>query len=69
MAIPLITIMVMPHKMKGGCIMKKVMVFVAAFMLMFSTLVFAGGDQNHGDNGSGSTGSGGGGDTTQNHGG
>lgn len=49
--------------------MKKVLGFVLAFMLAFSSLVYAGGDKNHGSNGQGSTGSDGGGQTTQKRGG
>jgi hypothetical protein len=49
---------------KGG-IMKKVLGLIAAFMLFFSSVVYAGGDQNHGDKGQGPTGDGGKGPTTQ----
>ena len=45
--------------------MKKVLVLIMAFMISFSSLVYAGGDKNHGDKGQGSTGSSGGGATTQ----
>ena len=45
--------------------MKKVLVLIAAFLIGFSSLVYAGGDQNHGSKGQGSTGSSGGGATTQ----
>ncbi|MBU4317629.1 MAG: hypothetical protein KKF30_10170 [Proteobacteria bacterium] len=37
--------------------MKKTMVMIAALMVMMSTLVYAGGDQNCGDKGQGTTGS------------
>jgi hypothetical protein len=49
--------------------MKKVLGFVLAFMLAFSSLVYAGGDKNHGSKGQGSTGSDGSGQTTQKRGG
>ena len=49
--------------------MKKVLAFITVFMLVFSSLVYAGGDQNHGTKGQGTTGTTGGGDTTQNRGG
>ena len=45
--------------------MKKVMVLITAFMLIFSSFVYAGGDKNRGSKGQGSTGSTGGGATTQ----
>ena len=45
--------------------MKKVLVLITAFMIMFSSLVYAGGGKIRGDNGQGSTGSTGGGATTQ----
>ena len=45
--------------------MKKVLVLITAFMIIFSSLVYAGGDKNHGSKGKGSTGSNGGGATTQ----
>ena len=45
--------------------MKKVLVLITAFMIIFSSLVYAGGDKNHGSEGKGSTGSSGGGATTQ----
>lgn len=45
------------------------MVFFIALMLILSSLVYAGGDQNHGSKGKGSTGTNGGGDTTQTRGG
>ena len=49
--------------------MKKVLVLITAFMLVFSSLVYAGGDKNHGGKGKGSTGTNGGGATTQTRGG
>ena len=45
--------------------MKKVLVLITAFMLIFSSLVYAGGDKNRGSKGQGSTGTNGRGDTTQ----
>jgi hypothetical protein len=45
--------------------MKKVLVLITAFMLIFSSLVYAGGDKNRGSKGQGSTGTNGGGGTTQ----
>ena len=45
--------------------MKKVLILITAFMLIFSSLVYAGGGKNRGDKGQGSTGSDGGGTTTQ----
>jgi len=45
--------------------MKKVLVLITAFMIMFSSLAYAGGDKNHGSKGKGSTGNTGGGATTQ----
>ena len=45
--------------------MKKVLVLITAFMLIFSSLVYAGGDKNRGSKGQGSTGTNGGGTTTQ----
>ena len=45
--------------------MKKVFVFVTAFMLIFASLAYAAGDKNRGSKGKGSTGSNGGGATTQ----
>ena len=45
--------------------MKKVLVLITAFMIMFSSLAYAGGDKNHGSKGKGSTGTTGGGATTQ----
>lgn len=41
--------------------MKKILVFVAALMLVMSTMAYAGGDQNTGSKGQGSTGTTGGG--------
>jgi len=45
--------------------MKKVLVLIMAFMIGFSSLVYAGGDKNRGGKGQGSTGTSGGGATTQ----
>ena len=45
--------------------MKKVLVFITAFMLLFSSLAYAAGGKNHGSKGQGSTGTTGGGSTTQ----
>ena len=45
--------------------MKKVLVLITAFMIIFSSIVYAGGDKNRGSKGQGSTGSTGGGATTQ----
>ena len=45
--------------------MKKVLVLIMAFMMTFSSIVYAGGDKNRGSKGQGSTGSTGGGATTQ----
>ena len=45
--------------------MKKVIGFVLALMLIFSSLAYAGGDKNCGDKGQGLTGSDGGGQTSQ----
>jgi len=45
--------------------MKKILGFIVAFMLICSSLVYAGGDKNCGDKGKGSTGSDGGGQTSQ----
>ena len=44
---------------------KKILVLITAFMIIFSSLVYAGGDKNRGIKGQGSTGGGGGGATTQ----
>ena len=45
--------------------MKKVLVLITAFMLIFSSLVYAGGDKNRGSKGQGSTGTNGGDATTR----
>jgi hypothetical protein len=45
--------------------MKKVLVLITAFMLIFSSLVYAGGEKNRGSKVQGSTGTTGGGATTQ----
>ncbi len=45
--------------------MKKVLVLITAFMIIFSSLVYAGGDKTRGSKGQGSTGTSGGGATTQ----
>ena len=45
--------------------MKKVLVIITAFMIMFSSLAYAGGDKNRGSEGQGSTGTTGGGAITQ----
>ena len=45
--------------------MKKVFALITAFMIIFSSLVYAGGDKNRGSKGQGSTGTIGGGTTTQ----
>jgi hypothetical protein len=45
--------------------MKKVLVLITAFMIIFSSLVYAGGDKNRGSKGQGSTGTTGGGATAQ----
>lgn len=45
--------------------MKKVFVFTTVLMIIFSSLVYAGGDKNRGSKGQGSTGTTGGGTTTQ----
>ena len=45
--------------------MKKILALTTAFMLIFSSLAFAGGDKNHGSKGQGNTGTTGGGATTQ----
>jgi len=50
---------------KGGCIMKKVIMFVTAVLILFSSLVYAGGDKVRGSKGQGSTGTTGGKATTQ----
>ena len=45
--------------------MKKVLVLITAFMIIFSSLAYAAGDKNRGSKGQGSTGTTGGGATTQ----
>lgn len=45
--------------------MKKVLVLITAFMIIFSSLVYAGGDKIRGDKGKGSTGTNVGGAATQ----
>ena len=45
--------------------MKKLLVLITIFMLIFSSLVYAGGDKNRGSKGQGSTGATGAGATTQ----
>ena len=45
--------------------MKKLLVLITTFMLIFSSLVYAGGDKNRGSKGQGSTGANGAGATTQ----
>lgn len=45
--------------------MKKVFALITAFLILCSSLVYAGGDKNHGSKGQGSTGTTGGGTTTQ----
>jgi hypothetical protein len=45
--------------------MKKVLVIITAFMIMFSSLAYAGGDKIRGRKGQGSTDTTGGGATTQ----
>ena len=45
--------------------MKKILVLITAFMIIFSSLAYAGGDKNRGSKGQGSTGTSGGGATTQ----
>ena len=45
--------------------MKKVLVLITAFMIIFSSLAYAGGDKVRGAKGQGSTGTTGGGSTTQ----
>ena len=49
--------------------MKKVLVLITAFMIMFSSLVYAGGDKNRGFKGQGSTGDDGKGTVTRTRGG
>ncbi|MCD4677349.1 MAG: hypothetical protein K8S18_15355 [Desulfobacula sp.] len=48
--------------------MKKVLGLIIALMIVFSSLVYAGGGQNTGDKGQGSTGEDGYGETTQSRG-
>ena len=48
--------------------MKKVLVLITAFMIIFSSLVYAGGDKNRGSKGQGLIGTTGGGATTLTHG-
>ncbi len=45
--------------------MKKVLALMTAFLIFFSSFVYAGGDKNRGSKGQGSTGTTGGGATTQ----
>jgi len=45
--------------------MKKLLVLITTFMLVFSSLVYAGGDKNRGEKGQGSTGETGQGATTR----
>ena len=45
--------------------MKKVLILATAFMIIFSSLAYAGGDKVRGEKGQGSTGTTGGGATTQ----
>ena len=51
--------------MKGEHVMKKVLVLIAFFMLILSSLVYAGGDKVRGEKGQGATGTNGGGAITQ----
>jgi hypothetical protein len=44
---------------------KKILIFITALMIIFSSLAYAGGDKVRGEKGQGSTGSAGGGSTTQ----
>jgi hypothetical protein len=46
--------------------MKKITVWIALMMLVFSSLAYAGGDQNCGDEGTGPTGTTGEGSVSQN---
>ena len=57
------------HKIEGGFIMKKVFALFTVFMIIFSSLAYAGGDKNRGSKGKGNTGTTGGGATTQTRGG
>lgn len=45
--------------------MKKVFALITVFLILFSSLVYAGGDKVRGDKGQGETGTSGGGVTTQ----
>jgi hypothetical protein len=45
--------------------MKKILILITAFMIMFSSFAYAAGGKNHGSKGQGSTGTIGGGATTQ----
>ena len=45
--------------------MKKIMGFIIAMMIVFSSMAYAGGDKNCGDVGQGNTGTTGEGETTQ----
>jgi hypothetical protein len=56
-------------KNKGGHMMKKVLALITVFMIIFSSLAYAGGDKNRGSKGKGNTGTTGGGATTQTRGG
>ena len=53
------------YKIKGEHTMKKVLVLITVFMLICSSLAYAGGDKVRGSKGQGSTGASGGGATTQ----
>lgn len=46
--------------------MKKILGLITVIMIVFSSLAYAGGDQNHGSEGQGSTGSNGQGEVSQN---
>ena len=48
--------------------MKKILILITAFMIMFSSFAYAAGDKVRGEKGEGSTGTDGGGATTQTHG-
>ena len=45
--------------------MKKILALITIFMIIFSSMAYAGGDKNRGSKGKGSTGTTGGGATTQ----
>lgn len=45
--------------------MKKALALIAVFMIIFSSIAYAGGDKNRGSEGKGNTGTTGGGATTQ----